>query len=125
MVGQEGMVGIQLALGGLDAPLMAIVQEGGAALRADEQDFEAALAGSGALRASTSRLAHGTMRQMEASTACLHSHQLAPRLARWLLMTQDRVGPHSIHVTSIPGRHAGRAPASASPRRQADAAQAA
>lgn len=99
MVGQEGMVGVQLALGGLDAPLMAIVQEGGAALRADQRDFEAALAGSDALRASTNRLTHVTLRQMAASTACLHSHQLAPRLARWLLMAHDRAGPRSLHVT--------------------------
>jgi CRP-like cAMP-binding protein len=99
MVGHEGMVGVQLAVGGEDAPLTAIVQEGGTALRADARDFEDAVAASDALRAGAARLMHVTLRQMAASTACLHSHQVAPRLARWLLMTQDRAGPGSIHVT--------------------------
>lgn len=99
MVGQEGMVGVQLALGSNVAPLAAIVQEGGGAMRADAEDFEAEVGRSAALREAMDRLAHVTLRQMAASTACLHSHQLAPRLARWLLMAQDRSGTRSIHVT--------------------------
>lgn len=99
MVGHEGMVGVQLALGTAIAPLTAIVQEGGTALRADAEDFEAEVDRSPALQAAVNRLAHVTLRQMAASTACLHQHQLAPRLARWLLMTHDRAGPRSIHVT--------------------------
>ncbi|TFZ00698.1 Crp/Fnr family transcriptional regulator [Ramlibacter henchirensis] len=99
MVGHEGMVGIQLALGIASAPLTAIVQEGGTALRADAEDFDAEILRNAELRAAVNRFVHVTLRQMAASSACLHTHQLSPRLARWLLMTHDRAGSRSIHVT--------------------------
>ena len=99
MVGHEGLVGIQLALGARSAPLMAVVQEGGTALRADAEDFCDRFDASLALQAAVHRQAQITLRQLAASAACLHMHQLAPRLARCLLMTQDRMGPRSIHVT--------------------------
>ncbi len=99
MVGHEGLVGIQLALGARSAPLMAVVQEGGTALRADAEDFCDRFDAGLALQAAVHRHAQITLRQLAASTACLHMHQLAPRLARCLLMTQDRMGPRSIHVT--------------------------
>jgi len=98
-VGHEGLVGIQLALGARSAPLMALVQEGGTALRADAEDFCDLFDASPAVQAAVHRQAQITLRQLAASTACLHMHQLAPRLARCLLMTQDRVGPRSMHVT--------------------------
>ena len=99
MVGHEGLVGIQLALGARSAPLMALVQEGGTALRADAEDFCDLFGASLALQAAVHRQAQITLRQLASSTACLHMHQLSSRLARCLLMTQDRVGPGSIHVT--------------------------
>jgi hypothetical protein len=43
MVGHEGMVGIEVALGSHGAPLMAVVQEGGTALRVDAEDLVAHL----------------------------------------------------------------------------------
>jgi CRP-like cAMP-binding protein len=99
MVGHEGLVGLQLALGARSAPLRAVVQEGGTALRADAEDFCDRFDASLALQAAVYRQAQITLRQLAASTACLHMHQLAPRLARCLLMVQDRAGPRSIHVT--------------------------
>lgn len=99
MVGHEGLVGIEAALGMPRAPLTAIVQEGGASLCANAQDFEAAVGRSPPLRKAVDRFAHLTLRQMAASTACLQAHQLSPRLARWLLMTRDRAGDRSIDVT--------------------------
>jgi CRP-like cAMP-binding protein len=99
MVGHEGLVGIQLALGARSAPLMAMVQEGGTALRVDAEDFCDRFDASPALQAAVHRMAEITLRQMAASTACLQMHQLASRLARCLLKTQDRMGPREIHVT--------------------------
>jgi CRP-like cAMP-binding protein len=99
MVGHEGLVGMELGLGSRSCPLMAVVQEGGTALRADAEDFNHQFDHSTALRAAMDRLVHVTLCQMAASTACLHAHQVAPRLARWLLMTQDRARSSSFHVT--------------------------
>jgi CRP-like cAMP-binding protein len=39
------------------------------------------------------------MAQLAVSAACLRFHMIAPRLARWLLMTQDRAGSERFHVT--------------------------
>jgi CRP-like cAMP-binding protein len=39
------------------------------------------------------------MVQQTIMTACLHFHQLGPRLARWLLMSHERVDATSFHVT--------------------------
>jgi CRP-like cAMP-binding protein len=99
MVGHEGLVGIELGLESHSCPLMAVVQEGGNALRVDAEDFGERFEHSPALRAAMCRLVHVTLCQMATSTACLHVHQVAPRLARWLLMTQDRAGSSSFHVT--------------------------
>jgi len=99
LVGHEGLVGVQVALGVHSAPLTALVQEGGTALRLDAEDFRERLVASPPLRAAVLRQAGITLRQVAASTACLHMHQLAPRLARCLLMAQDRAGARDLHVT--------------------------
>jgi Crp-like helix-turn-helix domain len=52
-----------------------------------------------ALRQSLSRYLHVTMTQLAGSAACLRFHQIGPRLARWLLMSQDRARSNHFRVT--------------------------
>ena len=99
MVGREGMVGAQLALGVVNSPLRALVQGAGAALRVNAQAFRAELLLSAALRNHLDRYLYVLMAQLATSAACLRFHQIGPRLARWLLMTQDRAHSNRFHVT--------------------------
>jgi CRP-like cAMP-binding protein len=99
MVGREGMVGAQLVLGVLTAPLHALVQGAGAAWRIDTAAFRHELAASTALRNGLNRYLYVLMEQFAASAACLRYHQIGPRLARWLLMSQDRAHADHFHIT--------------------------
>lgn len=99
MVGREGMVGAQLALGVLTAPLRALVQGAGDAWRIGTRAFQAELHRSIALQRGLDRYLYVVMAQLTTSAACLRYHRIGPRLARWLLMTQDRAHADSFHVT--------------------------
>jgi CRP-like cAMP-binding protein len=99
MVGREGMLGAQLALGVLTAPLRALVQGPGAAWRIGTGAFRRELARSAALQRGLNRYLYVLMAQLAASATCLRFHLIGPRLARWLLMSQDRAHADSFHVT--------------------------
>lgn len=99
MVGREGMTGLQLALGIAIAPLRSLVQGPGTALRVAARPFQRELDRSAALRRTMLRYVHVRMIQLATSSACQRHHEIGARLARWLLMTQDRAGADRFHVT--------------------------
>ena len=99
MVGREGMLGAQLALGVVTAPLHALVQGPGEAWRIGTAAFRRELARCPALQRCLNSYLYVLMAQMTTSAACLRFHQIGARLARWLLMTQDRSQSDSFHVT--------------------------
>ena len=99
MVGREGMVGAPLVLGLVQAPLQALVQGPGSARRANAAAFQRELALSPALQGVMNRYLGVLMAQLASSAACLRFHLIAPRLARWLLMSQDRAHADHFHVT--------------------------
>src|ERR1700690_1512112 len=98
MVGREGVVGVELVLGVRTAPLHAVVQGPGAAWRIPSRTFRRELAASPALRLCLDRYLYVLMAQFGASAACLRFHLIGPRLARWLLMMQDRAHSDRFHV---------------------------
>jgi CRP-like cAMP-binding protein len=99
MVGREGILGVQLALGVDEAPVRCLVQGSGTAWRVDGGDFRRELAKHVALRRTVDRYLYVLMQQFAAAAACVRFHLIDERLARWLLMTQDRAGSDSFHVT--------------------------
>ena len=99
MVGREGMLGTQLVLGVESAPLHAVVQGAGAAWRIGAAEFSKELARSSALQRGLNRYVYVTMAQLASAAFCLRFHQIGERLARWLLMTQDRAHSDSFYIT--------------------------
>ena len=99
MVGREGMVGAHLAQGVATSPLRALVQGAGTAWRMGSAAFRVELARSPALQRGLNRYLYVLMAQLASSAACLRFHQIGPRLARWLLMSQDRAHADQFHMT--------------------------
>jgi CRP-like cAMP-binding protein len=99
MVGREGMLGAQLALGVATTPLHALVQGAGTAQRIEAAPFRRELALSTALQRAMHGYLYVLMAQLATSAACTRFHSVGPRLARWLLMSQDRAHSDSFHLT--------------------------
>lgn len=99
MVGREGVLGVQLVLGVGTAPLRALVQGPGSALRVEAAAFREQLAASSALRTLLEHYLYVRLLQMATASTCLRFHLIGPRLARWLLMSQDRAHADHFRVT--------------------------
>ena len=91
LVGREGMVGIPLALGIHTSPVRALVQGAGSALQMSARRFRKAFGASPLLQHRLHRYAHELMAQITQTAACNRFHTVDARLARWLLMTRDRI----------------------------------
>jgi CRP-like cAMP-binding protein len=99
MVGHEGLLGAHLAFGVANAPLRALVQGTGLAWRMRSAAFRQQLSLSPSLRRCLSRYLYVLMTQFAASAACMRFHMIGPRLARWLLMSQDRANADTFYTT--------------------------
>lgn len=99
LIGNEGMLGATLALGVTDAPLKAVVQGSGSALRMTAAQFQHELRNSPSMLSTLNRYLYVLVMQLSQTAACTHFHEIEPRLARWLLMTHDRAHADHFHLT--------------------------
>ncbi len=99
MIGNEGMFGLQLALGMDVSRVRVVVQSAGPALRMAAESFCSELVRSSALQRVIDRYVFVQLSQLAQATACTRFHLVEERLARCLLMTQDRVHGNSFHLT--------------------------
>jgi CRP-like cAMP-binding protein len=99
LVGPEGVVGAPLALGVARSPVRALVQGGGSAMRMSAAAFRRALKRSAPLQSGLLRYVDTLMSQITQTAACNRFHVVERRLARWLLMTRDRVRSDEFRMT--------------------------
>ena len=99
LIGTEGMLGATLALDIDAAPMSAIVQGPGSALRISAVGFQRLLRAHPMLARTVKRYLYTEMEQLSQTNACTRFHQVNERLARWLLMTHDRAVGDYFHLT--------------------------
>jgi len=99
MVGNEGMAGMPFILGIGISGVRAIVQGAGDALRMPAAAFRIEFDRNPALKDALYRYTYALMAQISQTAACNRFHDGEERLARWLLMTRDRVGSDSFALT--------------------------
>ncbi len=98
-VGNEGVVGISLFMGGNTTPSSAVVQTAGHAYRLDRHRLLAEFNRAGSLQVLLLRYTQALITQMTQTAACNRHHSIEQRLSRWLLLTLDRVGSPEFVVT--------------------------
>ena len=99
LVGDEGMLGITLLLGIQVSPLHTVVQGAGPALRMDRATFLAQLAVNPGLVRILKRYVHVLLEQLAQAAVCSRFHVVEERLARLLILTQDRARSRALHLT--------------------------
>jgi CRP-like cAMP-binding protein len=99
LVGSEGMVGVAAALGAATSPVKALVQGAGSAMRTSAAQLRRELKRNPSLQRTVDRCAYVAMATAMQIAVCNKEHLLEARLARWLLMTQDRVGSDRFRFT--------------------------
>lgn len=98
-VGNEGVVGVSLFMGGDTTPSSAVVQTAGHAYRLDRHVLIEEFNRAGALQRLLLRYTQALMTQMAQSVVCNRYHSVEQQLCRWLLLTMDRVPARELVMT--------------------------
>jgi CRP-like cAMP-binding protein len=99
IVGNEGFTGTLAVVGLTRSPLQAVVQITGDGFRIEVGALQSILESAPQLQLMLSRYAAIRGMQIAQTAACNRLHDIKQRLARWLLMTQDRVDSGSLAIT--------------------------
>ena len=99
LVGNEGMLGATLSLGVNCAPMRAVVQGAGTALKMAASQLRRELARCPGLQHSLNRYLFVLLAQLAQTAACSHFHEIEPRLVCWLLLTHDRAHADHFRLT--------------------------
>ena len=99
MVGNEGMAGLAVFMGVSSSSSLALVQGSGTAMRMSSAAVRKEANQLGSLHHLLHRYSHSLLTQVSQSAACNRFHLVDARLARWLLMTNDRLGANEFPLT--------------------------
>jgi CRP-like cAMP-binding protein len=98
-VGNEGVVGISLFMGGNTTPSSAVVQTAGHGYRLDAQLLRQEFARAGLMQRLLLRYTQALITQVTQTAVCNRHHSVEQQLCRWLLLTLDRVSSRELVIT--------------------------
>ncbi|HQY07718.1 MAG: Crp/Fnr family transcriptional regulator [Burkholderiales bacterium] len=99
VVGNEGLVGIALFMGGETTPSRAVVQSAGTGFRLKAQVIKDEFNGSGPVMHLMLRYTQALITQMAQTAVCNRHHTLDQQLCRWLLLSLDRLQGNELVMT--------------------------
>lgn len=99
VVGNEGLVGIALFMGGESTPSRAVVQSGGHAFRLSGQRLKDEFNRHGELLVLMLRYTQALITQMAQTAVCNRHHSIDQQLCRWLLLSLDRLPSNQLCMT--------------------------
>jgi len=99
VIGNEGVVGVPLIMGGNSTPGRAVVQNAGEGLRMPAAAFREEFARSELIRRTMLLYTQALIAQMAQTAACNRHHTIHQQLCRWLLLSLDRLRSSEIVVT--------------------------
>ena len=99
MVGNEGMVGISIFMGGESMPSSTEVQSPGHAFRLSRKIMKREFAAGGQLQHLALLYTQALISQTSQTAVCNQHHSLDQQLCRWLLMTVDRLDDNEVVIT--------------------------
>lgn len=98
-VGNEGVVGISLFMGGDTTSSSAVVHTAGHAYRLERRLLQQEFSRGGLIQRLLLRYTQALMTQISQTAVCNRHHSVEQQLCRWLLLTLDRVPSHELVVT--------------------------
>jgi len=99
LVGNEGVIGIALFMGGLTTPNQAVVQVAGGAIRMEAQAVQDEFRRGGPFQLTLLRYTQALLTQISQTAVCNRLHPVEKRLCRWLSMIRNRVPSNEMHMT--------------------------
>jgi CRP-like cAMP-binding protein len=99
VVGNEGVVGISLFMGGESTPSRAVVQSAGRGYRLSSQAIKEAFGRNGPVMHLMLRYTQALITQMAQTAVCNRHHTLDKQLCRWLLLSMDRLQGNELVMT--------------------------
>jgi CRP-like cAMP-binding protein len=99
VVGNEGLIGVALFMGGETTPSRAIVQSAGHAYRLEGQRLKDEFHRNGGLQLLLLRYTQSLITQMAQTAVCNRHHSVDQQLCRWLLLSLDRLASQELVMT--------------------------
>jgi CRP-like cAMP-binding protein len=99
VVGNEGVIGIALFMGGETTPSRAVVQSAGHAYRLNGQLLKDEFNRSGEMQHLLLRYTQALLTQMAQTAVCNRHHSIDQQLCRWLLLSHDRLNSNTLTMT--------------------------